>query len=51
MMQYGRAPNTVFPNGDFLEGGTYGSDMNFPVPQAEQNNPNDTGGACIDRNA
>jgi hypothetical protein len=49
--QYDRAPNTVFPNGDFLEGGTYGSDMNFPVPESEKNNPNDTAGACIDRNA
>ncbi|HET7553109.1 MAG TPA: hypothetical protein VFK04_17585 [Gemmatimonadaceae bacterium] len=49
--QYDRAPDTVFPNGDFLEGGTYGSDMNFPVPESEKNNPNDTAGACIDRNA
>ncbi len=49
--QYDRAPETVFPNGDFLEGGTYGSDMNFPVPESEKNNPNDTAGACIDRNA
>lgn len=49
--QYDRAPNTVFPNGDFLDGGSYGSDMNFPVPEAEKNNPNDTAGACIDRNA
>lgn len=49
--QYDRAPDAVFPNGAFLEGGTYGSDMNFPVPESEKNNPNDTAGACIDRNA
>ncbi|HEU6453310.1 MAG TPA: hypothetical protein VFT57_17970, partial [Gemmatimonadaceae bacterium] len=49
--QYDRAPDTVFPNGAFLEGGSYGSDMNFPVPESEKNNPNDTAGACIDRNA
>ncbi len=49
--QYDRTPDSVFPHGDFLEGGTYGSDMNFPVPESEKNNPNDTAGACIDRNA
>lgn len=49
--QYDRASDAVFPNGSFLEGGTYGSDMNFPVPEAEKNNPNDLSGACIDRNA
>ena len=49
--QYNRTPDTVFPNGPFLEGGSYGGDMNFPVPESEKNNPNDTAGACIDRNA
>jgi uncharacterized protein YegP (UPF0339 family) len=49
--QYGRTPDSVFPNGTFLDGGNYGSDMNFPVPEAEKNNPNDPAGACIDRNA
>jgi hypothetical protein len=37
--QYGRAVNTVFPNGAYFKGGTYGTDVNVPVPQAEQNNP------------
>ncbi len=49
--QYGRTPDVVFPNGAFLDGGNYGSDMNFPIPEAEKNNPNDLNGACIDRNA
>jgi hypothetical protein len=49
--QYGRTPDAVFPNGEFLDGGNYGSDMNFPIPEAEKNNPNDPAGACIDRNA
>jgi hypothetical protein len=49
--QYGRAANTVFPTGAWHKGGTYGVDVNVPVPQAEQNNPNLPPGAttCIDR--
>lgn len=47
--QYGMAVNAVFPNGAYFKQGlTYGSDVNFPVPFAETNNPNFT--ACIDRN-
>lgn len=48
--QYDRPVNTVFPNGAFLDGGSYGGDVNFPIPEAEKNNPNATG-VCIDRNA
>ena len=44
--QYGRAVNTVFPNGAYFKGGTYGTDVNLPVPQQEQNNPNYTAGSC-----
>lgn len=44
--QYGRPVNTVFPNGLYFKGGTYGTDVNAPVPQAEQNNPNYVPGAC-----
>jgi hypothetical protein len=47
--QYGRPANSVFPTGPFHKGGNYGGDVNFPVPQAEQNNPNFHG--CLDRNA
>lgn len=44
--QYGRSANTVFPIGPYFKGGTYGTDVNSPVPQREQNNPNYTPGAC-----
>ncbi len=47
--QYSRAPESVFPTGTFFKGGTYGTDVNFPVPQAEENNPNFKG--CTNRNA
>jgi len=53
---YGRDPETVFPTGDYFRGGnvvgTYGQDVNLPIPIEEQNNPNvaPTGG-CLDRNA
>lgn len=47
--QYGRSESQVFPTGDFAEGGQYGHDVNFPVPQAERNNPNFTG--CLNRAA
>jgi hypothetical protein len=38
--------NTVFPNGAYFKGGTYGTDVNIPVPQQEQNNPNYVPGSC-----
>jgi hypothetical protein len=44
--QYGRAANTVFPTGPYFKGGTYGTDVNSPVPQREQNNPNYKADAC-----
>jgi hypothetical protein len=47
--QYGRGVDTVFPNGDYHKGGTYGPDVNFPLPIEEENNPNSAG--CLDRNA
>lgn len=49
--QYGRSANTVFPVGPVVQrpGTTYGTDVNFPVPFNETNNPNFTG--CLDRNA
>ena len=47
--QYGRTQQTLFPVGVFAEGGTYGTDVNLPIPQAERNNPNFNG--CLDRNA
>jgi len=47
--QYGRAAETVFPSGTYIKGGSYGSDVNLPIPQEEGNNPNSVG--CLDRNA
>jgi hypothetical protein len=44
--QYLRPVNTIFPNGAYFKGGTYGTDVNVPVPQQEQNNPNYTPGSC-----
>jgi hypothetical protein len=49
--QYGRTENTVFPSGAYYrpQYPTFGTDVNFPVPFTETNNPNFT--ACIDRQA
>lgn len=38
--QYGRAANTVFPEGPYLRGGSYGTRVSFPVPISENRNPN-----------
>ncbi len=47
--QYGRGIETVFPTGAYFKAGsTYGVDVNFPIPQDEENNPNFT--TCLDRN-
>ncbi len=50
--QYQRPANTVFPVGPVLTrfGSTYGSDVNYPIPFIESNNPKAQSG-CIDRNA
>jgi starch-binding outer membrane protein, SusD/RagB family len=45
---YQRSPDTVFPTGAYHKGGTYGTDVNLPIPIEEQNNPNSSG--CLDRN-
>jgi starch-binding outer membrane protein, SusD/RagB family len=48
--QYLRAPDDVFPTGDYLKGGPYGTDVNFPIPRSEDsNNPNSDG--CLNRDA
>ena len=48
--QYGRAVNTVFPTGAYFKNNLQydGTDVNFPVPFDEQNNPNFD--QCLDRN-
>ncbi len=49
---YNRSAESVFPTGAWIKGGNYGTDVNFPVPQAEQNNPNlPSAQTCTDRNA
>jgi hypothetical protein len=50
--QYGRTQENVFPVGVHYRGGNYGVDVNLPVTQAEENNPELAGKpACIDRKA
>jgi starch-binding outer membrane protein, SusD/RagB family len=46
---YGRTAENTFPVGPHYRGGEYGPDVNFPVPQEEENNPNFKG--CTDRKA
>jgi len=58
--QYGRSAGSVFPSGNYASNGrtgTYGTDVNLPIPIDEGNNPNTprTGASvplkgCIDRN-
>jgi hypothetical protein len=49
---YGRPVASVFPTGNFHKGGSYGPDVNFPNPQAEENNPNvPVGRTCFNRDA
>lgn len=45
---FGRAENTVYPNGPFLKGGIYGTDKQLNFPVSEQNNS--LYKACADRN-
>jgi hypothetical protein len=44
---YQRPANSVFPTGDWHKGGPYGTDVSFPVPQAEETNPNFQRSACV----
>jgi hypothetical protein len=49
---HGRTAESAFPTGGWHKGGDYGPDVNFPVPQAEETNPNVTAGnTCTDRAA
>lgn len=45
--QYTRGAETVFPTGTYHKPGTYGADVNSPIPQAEDNNPNFERSACV----
>jgi len=44
---YGRSAESVFPTGTWHKGGPYGTDVAFPVPQAEETNPNFQRSACV----
>jgi len=44
---YNRQANSVFPTGTWHKGGPYGTDVAFPVPQAEETNPNFQRSACV----
>ena len=37
---YGMQASDVFPWGDYFKGGSYDSNLTFPIPQSEANNPN-----------
>jgi hypothetical protein len=45
--QYARDAESVFPTGTYHKPGTYGADVNSPIPQAEDNNPNFERSACV----
>jgi hypothetical protein len=45
--QYNRGAETVFPTGGYHKSGTYGTDVNTPIPQAEDNNPNFDRAGCV----
>jgi hypothetical protein len=45
--QYNRPVESVFPTGSYHKSGTYGTDVNVPIPQAEDNNPNFDRSACV----
>jgi len=47
--QYKRTEDQVFPTGPYFKGGSFGHDVNLPVPNSEQVNP--LFHACLDRNA
>lgn len=47
--QYKLSADQVLPTGTYYKGGSYGADVNFPVPDVERANPQFSG--CLDRNA
>jgi hypothetical protein len=51
--QYGRSATAVFPSGAYFKGGTYGDNVNFPIPVEEDNNPNTSPltQGCLNRSA
>ena len=48
--QYDRTEDQVFPSGTYIKGGSYGTDVNLPIPRSEHNNPLAQNG-CLNRDA
>ena len=48
LRQYGRVASQTFPTGGYHKGGSYGVDVNFPISDLGDGNPNYRG--CFDRN-
>jgi hypothetical protein len=48
LRQYGRTVSSVYPNGAWFKGGSFGDAIQLPIPFDEQNNPNFV--QCTDRN-
>src|SRR6266550_8035856 len=48
MRQYNRTVNSVYPNGAWFKGGSYGDAIQMAIPVEELNNPKFHG--CLDRN-
>lgn len=46
--EYGEVVSDVFPTGNYIKAGFYESNVTFPVPQSEANNPNYV--SCLDTN-
>jgi starch-binding outer membrane protein, SusD/RagB family len=44
--QYSRTVESVFPVGDYIRGGTYGTRVAIPIPVTENNNPQFDRSAC-----
>lgn len=43
---YQRPAESVYPTGTWWKGGNYGTDVNLPIPQSEETNPNFQRSAC-----
>lgn len=44
--QYGLTQDAVYPTGEYHKGGSFGSDVAFPIDVDEENNPNFTVEQC-----
>ena len=49
--QYGRSATEEYPSGNYFKGGTFGTDVTFPIPFDETNNTNFTVDMCNTKQA